>query len=216
MNKIKTTDYLITANTTALLAYVFVFQTQIDNTIVKWLIFISFSFFVVSLCLMVWYRFRYPQRNKYYKELVDESTKKIKEGIVVFIEGIILPYTRTKTRNDVLERLAKVKSEEEYRKFQRSLKREIKNLEANQPSSLSAKPDHLHEKAIESVVESYLLNLEHDSKEHFVLAFKKPLKESYAKQKLVLDIISFKYRVHVFVSAAVFLAASIAVQLVAS
>ena len=76
MNKIKTTDYLITANSTALLAYVFVFQTQIDNTIVKWLIFISFSFFVVSLCLMMWYRFRYPQRNKYYKELMDESTKK--------------------------------------------------------------------------------------------------------------------------------------------
>jgi hypothetical protein len=203
-------NLLITINSTVLIGFLFVFQLTLNHELVKWTLLISLLLFVISLLLLIWHAIRYPLRLKLFGELREKTVKKYSSRIRSFIEDIIVPFSRLKTRDELLTKLGKVKSKEEQEALIQSIENEIKGLE---DGSVKPPKTEAEDKATEYVVESFVEQVAHASKADYEKAFKQPLDEKYAKQKLRLDRIAMRGRRHFFAAGAVFIIFSMFVQI---
>lgn len=205
MKSLKPTDYLITANTTILIAYISVFQAVVASSTIKTIILISFILFLCSLILLIWYRLRSPKRDALFEQLREKAIDKSADGMTLFAKELIEPLAVNIARLDVHHKMMKVSSPEEYEQVKKEL------------SSKSYKGDNYLEvknnKAIRTIIESFLQNIDSDTKEAYKKAYKKPLKEKHAKAKHFLDMIAYKIRIHLLVGGGVLLAFAIILTL---
>lgn len=197
---------LVSVNVTILLAFIFIFQVDQLSQIIKWTLLISFILYIFSLFLLIWNLYRYPIRMKLLDELREETIGKFSDRIASFVEEIIVPFSRLKAKDELVSRLAIVKTKEDYSKLRESVSNEIKELEDGTAKVTKSEGE---EKAMQYVIESFAEQLAHASKEDFENAFKRPLKEKFAKVRLRVDRLAFRIRIHLFASASVFLIFSI-------
>lgn len=208
--KNQTDKLLLTANSTVLVAFFFVFQAPISNLLTKYTLISSFTLFIVSLFMILWFLYRQPILHKLYDKLREKTVKKYSKRIAAFIENIAVPLARLKTRDEFLGKLASVKSQEEHTELMISIGKEIEDLESGKSNMPTSKEE---DEATGYVVEGFLDQLVSASKRDYRTAFKMPLEEKSAKLKCQLDRVTFKFRKHVFVSASVFSIFSIFVEL---
>jgi hypothetical protein len=201
---------LLTANTTVLVAFFFVFQSPINNNSTKFALIISFTLFIVSLIMILWFLHRQPIRLSLFNELKTKTVKKYSKRISAFIENIAVPLARLKTRDEILGKLSSVKSKEEHAELMSSIENEIENLKNGKSSMPKTKEE---DEATGYVIEGFLDQLTTASKADFHKAFRSPLIENQAKLKNTADKLSFRFRRHIFVSASVFSIFSIFVEL---
>jgi membrane protein implicated in regulation of membrane protease activity len=199
--KDSTDKLLVTANSTVLIGFVFVFGISQLSKITKWTLLISFVLYVISLCLLLWNFYRLPKRRKLLDELREKTVKKYSARIASFIEEIAVPLARLKAKDEMLGKLGKVKNKEEHEELMKAIDEEIKLLEEGK-INIPHTPEE--EKATHYVVESFVEQIGHASQEDYNKAFKQPLKENQAKLKYRIDRIALRGRRHVFVSASVF------------
>jgi TolA-binding protein len=213
----KLNNYLLTINITILLAFVFVFQTTYRLEQVKWLIITSFIFFVVSIIGLIWFRHRYPKRQELLEQLREETVSRTSENLSKVMKDLLKPFTRMSVRLESMEKLAKVKTKEDYKKYQQGIEDEIKKLksqldkESSEQVNAYGTPEATT--AVDIVIHSFLENIQHESKNGFTKAFKLPLSEKNAKLKNVFDQLSFKFRLHVFTSGCVILIMAMIIQM---
>jgi hypothetical protein len=206
----QTDKLLITVNISILVGFLFVFQLSLTHTIVKWTLFISLILYVISLLLLIWHTARYPIRTKLFDELKEKTIKKYSGRIAKFIEEIIVPFARLKAKDEVLSKLEKINTREEYGALIKHYKNEIHDLEQG---TVGRQMTRKEDEATSYVVESFVEQVGHASREDYNKAFKSPLKEKYAKLKYRIDRIALRSRRHFFASGSVFAIFSMFVQI---
>ena len=202
-------SYLIAINIATLAGFFFIFQSTINNTLVKWSLLVAFVLFVLSLCLLLWHKFRYPKRVELANSLREKTVNKFTERIASFIEDIAVPFSRLKTRDETLDKLSKAKSQKEFDQVKAGIAQEIKDLESGKVKGQGI----AEEKATRFIVESFLGHMGSETKDDYNKAFKQPLKESHAKIKYYLDRAALKFRRHLFAGASVFIIFSVLIQI---
>lgn len=201
---------LLTANTTVLVAFFFVFQAPITNKSTKYALIASFSLFIISLLMLLWFLHRQPIRLKLLEQLKEKTVKKYSKRINAFIESIAVPLARLKTRDEILGKLASVKSRGEHAELMSSIEKEINDLKSGKAGMSKTKEE---EEATGYVIEGFLDQLTTATKADYRKAFNLPLDEKHARFKSFIDNVTFRYRRHIFVSASVFSIFSIFVEL---
>ena len=167
---------------------------------------LSLGLFVTSLSMILWYLHRQPIRTRLLDRFREKTVKKYSKRIAAFIENIAMPLARLKIRDEVLGRLASVKSQQEHEELIISIEKEIEDLKNNKSGTPKFKDE---DEATMYVVEGFIAQMSIASKADFNKAFKSPLEESNAKMKYVFDRMSFRVRRHIFVIASVFYLLSI-------
>jgi hypothetical protein len=209
--KNKLDKILASTNATVLLAFLFIFQVNQISPIIKWTLLISFTLYIISLLLLLWNIHRFPIRMKLLDELREKTVKKYSARIASFIEEIAVPFSRLKAKDEVLSRLANVKTKEEHEKLMESINKEIKQLESGEINMPHSEGE---EKATHYVVESFVEQLGHASQGDFQKAFRRPLREKYPRIKYRIDRFALRSRLHIFASASVFLLFTILIGIV--
>jgi hypothetical protein len=156
--------------------------------------------------MILWYLHRQPIRTRLLDRFREKTVKKYSKRIAAFIENIAMPLARLKIRDEVLGRLASVKSQQEHEELVISIEKEIEDLKNNKSGTPKFKDE---DEATMYVVEGFIAQMSIASKADFNKAFKSPLEESNAKMKYVFDRMSFRVRRHIFVIASVFYLLSI-------
>lgn len=211
-------EYLISANFAILVLYVFVFQVKFIDNSVRICVLASFVIFLFSMSGLIWYRFRYPKRKKILDDLNNKTSTKTTDKIVTVLDELIVPFAQNNARDDVRKRyqtmLSEINSEEDYMTYKQTVKKEIELLSKDLEDLKSGKkhvklPDS---EAVKFVISSFIKNAGYESRENYIIAFKKPLKEKNAKTKYIVDAITFRLRIHVFIVGCIFLCFTIILQ----
>jgi hypothetical protein len=209
----KTNDILITSNATLLIGYLFVFQASFANDLIRLVLLFSFILLVGSLISLIWYKIRYPIREKIHKEMRDKAISKAVDGIESYMKGYVRPLATLETRTRYIEKLLTVKNEKEHKKFINDLEDEKRRLKSGDTlDDIYPKSEELT-KAQRAISESFTKNILYETQDGFDAAFRKPLKERLAKPKYYIDLFTFKLRVHLFVAGCTLLVVCVAAQL---
>lgn len=184
-------DYILKSNVALLvgLGAVITINKKPDNYLFTYFIIAAFFFLLVSIFEILWLKTRNPLRNHIYKHKADQVISKFSEKLANVVEKIITPYVKSevKKRHSITPQVDKMKI-----------------LESVQDE---------YEDTLKDIMSNYLANMQREMQQARIEAYKKPLKEKWAKTKNVMDKISTKTRIMFFVLGSVCFFVAIVVAL---